>query len=483
MRVNSDKFGRADRSAGAKGSFAAWWDEIRATSVLALPLVLTQLAVIAIHTTDVLMMGWLGPQELAAGTLASSFYTPFFFFGLGLLTAVAPICAQALGARQFKIVRRTVRQGFWVAIVVVIPFGIAIYNVRPVFLAFGQTAINAELAELYLRAAVWGLLPALWLIVLRCFVSALSRPRSILFVTIFGVFANAFGNYALMFGNFGFPALGLLGAGITTSVVNFAMFAVMLTFVSLDRRMKRFAIIVRFWRPDWSIFGSILKVGLPIGVSVVSETGMFSVAAFMMGLISVAATAGHAIALQCAAVAFMVPLGVSHAATIRVGLAAGRRDAEAVWRAGWSSAGLSTVFCMASALLFWFFPLALISLFLDPALPENTEAIALAVSFLGVAALFQLVDGLQIVGAGALRGLKDTAMPMVISAFGYWVIGFGTSAYLGFVRDMGGLGIWIGLAMGLTSVAVALLWRFARLGRALDYGEKAALAPAYSGSA
>ncbi len=478
MVVNSDRFGRTNPGAGAKSSYAAWWDEVRATFVLAVPLVLTQLAVIAIHTTDVLMMGWLGSQELAAGTLAGAFYTLFFFFGLGLLTAVAPICAQALGARQYRIVRRTVRQGFWVAIMVAVPFSIAIYHVRPFFLFFGQTEINSELAEVYLQAAVWGLLPALWVIVLRCFVSALSRPRSILVVTLLGVVANALGNYALMFGNFGFPALGLLGAGITTSIVNFAMFAVMLAFVSMDRRIRRFAIIVRFWRPDWSIFGSILKVGLPIGVSVVSETGMFGVAAFMMGLISTAATAGHAVALQCAAVAFMVPLGLSHATTIRVGVGAGRRDAAAVWRAGWASYGLSAVFCVASALLFWFFPLTLVSLYLDPALAENAESIELAVSFLAIAALFQIVDGLQIVGAGALRGLKDTAKPMIISAIGYWVIGFGTGYYLGFVQGLGGLGIWIGLATGLTAVAVALLWRFAILGSGLSYGEKTVLAPA-----
>lgn len=479
MVVNSDKFDRADRSGGLKSSAAAWWDEVRATFVLAWPLVFTQLAVIAINTTDVLMMGWLGPQELAAGTLAYAFYTLFFFFGLGLLTAVAPICAQALGARQYRIVRRTVRQGFWVAVLVAVPFGVVIYYARPIFLLFGQTEINSELAEVYLRAAVWGLLPALWLIVLRCFVSALSRPRSILVVTLLGVVANALGNYALMFGKFGFPALGLLGAGITTSIVNFVMFAVMLTFVSTDRRIRRFSIIVRFWRPDWSIFKSILTVGWPIGVSVVSETGMFGVAAFMMGLISTSAVAGHAIALQCAAVAFMVPLGVSHAATIRVGIGAGRRDAAAVWRAGWTSYGLSAVFCMASALLFWLFPLSLVSLFLDPALPQNAEPIALAVSFLGIAALFQIVDGLQIVGAGALRGLKDTTKPMMIAAFGYWVVGFGTGYYLGFVQGLEGLGVWIGLAVGLTFVAVALLWRFAVLGRGLSYGdEKPALAVA-----
>jgi MATE family multidrug resistance protein len=462
----------------SKAGFAPWWDEIRMTCALALPLVLTQLAVIAIHTTDVLMMGWLGPQELAAGTLASAFYTPLFFFGLGLLTAVAPICAQALGARQYRTVRRTVRQGFWVAIAVALPFCAIIYNVRPFLLAFGQSEINAGLAELYLRAAMWGLLPSLWVIVLRCFVSALSRPRSILLVTLLGVVANALGNYALMFGKFGFPALGLLGAGITTSIVNFLMFAAMLSFVSLDRRMRRFAIVVRFWRPDWSIFRSILKVGLPIGVSVVSETGMFAVAAFMMGLIGTAATAGHAVALQCAAVAFMVPLGVSQAATIRVGHAAGRRNPQGVWRAGWTSLGLSAVFCSGSALLFWFFPLALISLFLDPALPVNAESITLAVSFLGIAALFQIVDGLQIVGAGALRGLRDTKVPMVISAIGYWVLGFGTSAWLGFVAGLEGYGIWIGLALGLTSVAVALLWRFARLGRALGREEKPVLVTA-----
>jgi MATE family multidrug resistance protein len=448
--------------------FAPWWRETRATLGLAGPLVLGQIAQIAIGTTDVVMMGWLGPASLAAGALGHNLLFPLFLFGLGIASAVAPMAAQELGARNYRGVRRTLRQGLWVALIVGLLFSLVIWQGRLVLLALGQAESAALLAEGYLRAAVWSLVPALWFVVLRAFVTAHSRPRSALVVSCLGVGVNALGNYALMFGNFGFPRLELVGAGISTSLVNLFMFLAMLAFILWDRRFRRYAVLIRLWRPDWPRFREILRIGLPIGLFILAESGLFATAAFLMGLIGQSQLAAHAIALQCAAVAFMVPLGFSQAATVRIGLAVGRGDRAGVGRGGWVALALGLGFMTISALVFWFLPRTLVGFFLELDSPESLPVVELAVSYLAIAALFQLFDGAQVIGAGALRGLKDTRVPMLLAVFSFWGVGFPASAFLGFKTELGGQGVWIGLALGLAVVAVLLVARFHRRGR-LDW--------------
>ncbi|NIA70132.1 MATE family efflux transporter [Pelagibius litoralis] len=449
--------------AGGSGAPAGVWRrEIWETLCLSAPLAFTQLAMIGINTTDIVMMGWLGPEYLAAGALGMNIYIPLFLFGLGIATVVAPMAAQALGGRDFRGVRRTVRQGFWLTLVFAVVFSLVVWNGRWVMLLFGQEADVALRADDYLKAVTWALLPSLWFVVLRCFVTAHSRPRSALVITLIAVAVNALGNYGLMFGNFGLPRWELLGAGVTSSVVSWLMFFALLGFVLWDRRFKRYAILLRFWRPDWPRFRELFRLGLPIGLTLLAETGLFSGAAFLMGLISTEALAAHAIALQCAAVAFMVPMGISQAAVVRVGLAAGSRDPAAVGRAGWASLLVGTLFMTASALVFWFAGRQLVGLFLDLNVAANEPVIRLAVSFLVIAALFQLVDGAQVIGVSALRGLKDTKVPMWLALTGYWGVGFTTSAVLAFPLGLGGQGVWIGLAVGLFFVAVAAVWRFYR---------------------
>ena len=420
---------------------------------------------IGINTTDIVMMGWLGPKELAAGALGMNIYIPLFLFGMGIATVVAPMTAQALGARDFRGVRRTVRQGFWLATLFGLIFTIIVWNGRHVLLATGQDPAIALLAQDYLQAAAWALLPSLLFIVLRSFVTAHSRPRSVLVITLAAVAVNAVSNYGLMFGNLGLPRWELTGAGVTTSAVSLVMFLALLGYVLWDRRFRRYAILLRFWRPDWPRFFELFRVGVPIGLTIVAEAGLFSAAALLMGLISIDALAAHAVALQCAAVAFMVPLGLGQAATVRVGLAAGAKDHDAVTRAGWAALLAGSLFMALSALVFWFAGTFLVGLFLDTSVPENTPVIELAVSFLVIAALFQLVDGGQVIGVHALRGLSDTAVPMWLAIFGYWAIGFVASVVLAFPLGMGGIGVWIGLALGLSAAAVMLTWRFAQRDR------------------
>jgi MATE family multidrug resistance protein len=224
-------------------------------------------------------------------------------------------------------------------------------------------------------------------------------------------------------------------------------------------------VLARFWRPDRRTFAEILRVGLPIGGAVVLEVGLFAVAALLMGLIGTAELAAHQVAIQLASIAFMVPLGISHAVTIRVGFAVGAGDGSGARLAGWVACGVAVAFSAVTAVLFRTMGRTLAGLFLDVATPEGARAAADAVLFLRVAALFQLADGLQVVGIASLRGLKDTTVPMWLAALGYWLVGFPLCVVLGFLTPVGGLGVWIGLALALATVAVVMVWRFHRLTR------------------
>ena len=442
-------------------SASSWRQELRATFALAWPLVIAQLAQNALHTTDVILLGWLGPAYLAAGTLGTTFFMPFLLFGVGVVGAVAPLVAQARGERNIKAIRRIVRQGFWVAIVLATLLLPVVLQIKPIYNFLGQDPLATEMAEQFVQIVAWSLFPAIGIIALRSFLSAFDATRAILVITVLGVGVNALIAYALIFGNFGLPRLELRGAGIATLTTNIVMFVAMLIYVVRHKRFRRFNILMRFWKPDWGYFRSIFAIGIPIALTVLAEVGMFTAAALLMGRIGTDELAAHAIALQCASMAFMVPLGLGIAATVRVGIAYGRRDREGIRKAGWMVFLLGTAFMTISCLAFLLLGRPIVSIFLDPNVPANANAVNLAVSFLAVAGIFQLVDGAQVTAAHALRGLSDTKIPMVLGIVGYWMIGLPTSYLLGFVLDWKGIGIWSGLAVGLTFVSIVLLARFA----------------------
>lgn len=443
----------------------SWMTELRESFALAWPLIIAQLAQNLLFTTDVVLMGWLGPKYLAAGTLAGAFLIPFQLTGIGIVGAVAPLVAQARGRRDTKAVRRIVRQGFWVAILVATLLVPIVLSIRPVYLALGQDPEVTLLAESYMTAGFWMLYPALGIMVVRSFLSAFAATRVILLVTVIGVIINGLVAYTLIFGHFGFPRLELRGAALATAFVNLFMFLALLAYAQTHRKLKRYHILVRFLKPDWGRFREILKVGLPIGLTVLAEVGLFSVAAILMGRLGTNETAAHAVALQLASMAFMVPLGLGMAATVRVGLAYGRGDAEGVRLAGWAAIVMGTGFMALTAALFLAIPHALVTIFLDSSDPANATALMLAATYLGIAGIFQLVDGAQVVAAHSLRGLSDTRTPMLLAIFGYWFVGLPTAYVLGFVLDLRGIGVWIGLAVGLAFVAILLVSRFAMRGR------------------
>jgi MATE family multidrug resistance protein len=441
-----------------------WRDEARATASLAWPLIATNISQSLIQATDVLLLGWVGAHTLAAGQLGVNLFVLFLVFGMGLVMAASPLMAKQLGMRRHSVreIRRTVRQALWAATAITIPVWLILWNTESVLLAMGEDPILSADAGRFARALQWGMLPALYYLVLRTFVAALEKPIWSLVVGLCGVTFNATVNYGLIFGRFGLPQLGLVGAGVGSSLANLFLFLAMVVVVTRHRRFRRYRLFGRFWRPDWPRFRDVWRLGLPIAVTIGLEVSVFNAAVFLMGRFGAEAIAAHAVALNIAALTFMVPLGLSQAATVRVGFAYGRRDRAGIARAGWTAFTLSVSFMTLTALIMLAFPLQLVTLFLDPADAGNRPVIPLAISFLFVAALFQIFDGAQAVGAGMLRGLHDTRIPMAFAAFGYWIVGGGVAVTLSIGLGWKGLGIWTGLATGLAIVAALMLSRWSR---------------------
>lgn len=289
----------------------AWRDEARATLVLTGPLVLTSLGQIAIQTTDVILIGRLGANALAAATLGYVVFFTAFVVGMGTVMATAPLAAQAFGARQPRAVRRVVRQGLWITILLTVPFCLAAVPAsESLLLALGQPAEVAAGAHAYLSTLLWCLPTAVGFVVLRNFAAALNRPEPALWVMMAGVPINAVLAYALIFGAFGLPRLELIGAGLTSALVNLAMFVAMLAIALGLRPFRRYYVLGHFWRPDWAIFRRIFVLGTPIAGAILMEYGVFAVAALLMGWIGTVSIAAHQIALQIASVSFMVPYGI-----------------------------------------------------------------------------------------------------------------------------------------------------------------------------
>jgi MATE family multidrug resistance protein len=439
-----------------------WLSEIGTTFRLAWPLIVTNLAQTGMSATDVLMMGWLGPSALAAGALGTNLLFPFAMFGLGLVAATSAMMARELGRNRHAVreIRRTVRQGLWTSIAIAVPAWVVLWQTEPILLLLGQNPDLARDAGIYMHAFQWSLLPFYAALVMRSFLAAMQRPLGALVFGVAALALNAFANWCLIFGNLGFPRLELVGAGYASTFASAALFLGFALYVLIDRKFRRYRLFGRFWRADWPRFADIWRLGAPIGVALLFEVTIFNAAVFLMGLIGAASLAAHSIAIQIASLSFMVPVGFGQAATVRVGRALGAGDDDAIRRAGWSAFALGVGFMAMMGIAMIAAPRLLIDAFLDFDDPATAEVVRLAVSFLAVAAIFQVFDGAQAVASGMLRGLHDTRVPMLFAAIGYWGLGLPLGAYLGFRTDLAGIGIWIGLASGLAFVAVLMTGRF-----------------------
>lgn len=440
--------------------------EVVATVRLAVPLALTQLGQIAMFTTDLALIGRLGDEFLAAGALAHTVLFAAFLVGMGLVSAVAPLTAQALGARDAQMVRRSLRVGIHAAILLSIPtVGLILGFAQSALVALGQDGAVAANAARYLTSLSWSLAPAWVFFALRGYMSAVGSAQPGLWIMAAAIPVNLALAYVLIFGAFGLPALGLVGAGIATSVVNTAMCVAGAVVVARVESYGRFDPLVRLWRPDWGQFGRLMAIGLPIAGAMSLEHGLFTASNLMAGAISVPALAAHQIALQVASIAFMLPLGIGMAASVRVGLPFGAGDAGDVRRAGFVAlvlgAGVALISLMATVALANWLP----AFFLGAKGPGNAATYALASALMVYAAAFFIVDGLQAVCAGVLRGINDTRAPMVFAALSFWGVGFPACWAMAFWLDWGTRGIWLGLLASLAVYAAFLIWRFERLSR------------------
>lgn len=441
---------------------SSWRLEAGALIALALPMIAGNIAWSAIAASDLLLLGRIGAEAVAAGALAINLFHALLLFGMGLVTAAAPLIASERGRRRHSVrdVRRTVHQTLRAALLFVLPAWVILWHCEAILLAMGQDRELSAQAGHLMRGLQWALLPFLGFTTLRNFISALERPIWGLVIMLAGIPFNVLAGWTLIFGHLGFPPLGLLGAGIASTLSSSFLFFGLLSVILIDRRFRRYRLMGRFWSRDAERHRAVWALGLPIAITLGFETTVFNASAFLMGLIGRDSLAAHAVAIQIAALVFMVPMGIGQAATVRVGIAHGRADAAGIGRAGWLALIIGTGFaCMTAAALI-LIPRVLVSAFLDLADPANARTIGLAVSFLGIAALFQIVDAAQAVGAGVLRGIQDTRVPMIFALVGYWVVGIGAGTLLAFPLGLAGVGIWLGLACGLGAVALLLVLRW-----------------------
>ncbi|WP_294620411.1 MATE family efflux transporter [uncultured Roseovarius sp.] len=430
----------------------------RAVLGLGLPLVGSHLAQFAITLTDAAMLGWYNVESLAAGVLGGEMFFVFFIMGSGFAWAVMPMVASAQGAGEDTQVRRVTRMGLWASIL----FGCLALPVllftEDILRALGQTDEVSRLAGDYNRINGWAIWPALLVMVLKSYLAALERTRVVLWITLLAAGVNALVNYVLIFGNFGAPEMGIRGAAVASVVVHLVSLLALVFYVI--RATPEHALFQRLWRPDAEAFGRVFRLGWPIGITNLAEVGLFAASSVMMGWLGTLPLAAHGIALQAASVAFMMHLGLSNAATVRAGHAHGRGDLPGL-RAGASVViGMSTLAALATVILFLVLPEPIISAFMRPDEPDREAVLALGTGLLAAAALFQLVDAGQVIALGLLRGVQDTRVPMVIAAITYWGIGIPASYLLGFTMGLGGVGVWLGLALGLALAAIFMMARF-----------------------
>jgi MATE family multidrug resistance protein len=439
--------------------------ELIETVRLALPIALTQLGQIAMMTTDLALIGRLGDAAIAATSLAHTIFFAVFVLGMGAMSAVAPLVAQAFGARDPRTLRRSFRVGLWLAVIMTVPLTPVLLQGEPILLALGQTADSAKLAARYLEGLTWSLLPGWWFIAIRGFMGSVNRPEPALWITLIAIPANALLAYALIYGEFGLPKFDLLGAGLATTIVNVVMCIAGFWIAQVRRPFRKFQPLSNFWRTDWPLMKQLVAVGAPISGSFLLEYGLFASAALLMGWIGTTELAAHQIALQTAAILFMVPYGIGMAATVRVGQAVGRGDTSGTRRAGFVAIGLAGAFMALMTLVVIASRFEIARFFLGNEASESRATAEMVALLLVVGATFFICDGLQTASAGALRGLNDTRVPLVFAAISFWVIGFTASYVLGFPLRLGAVGVWIGLSCGLVVFAVLLILRFHHLTR------------------
>jgi len=438
-------------------------DDLRALLTLAVPVVTVQVGMMLMGVVDTLMVGHVSPAALAAVALGNLYFFAVAIFGMGVLMGLDPIIAQAVGARDEPAIARGVQRGMLLAALLATPAMILLWPAGQVFRWLGQPADVVPLAATYARFVIPGVLPFLFYAVLRQTLQAMGRLRAIVITIVAANLLNILLNYALVYGHFGMPALGVAGSSIATTCSRWIMALLLLglSWPVLRRHLLPIRPDVFTLAPLWRM----LRLGAPIGAQFELEYGAFGLTGILMGRLGTNQMAGHQVALNLASLTYMVPLGVSAAVAVLVGQAVGRGDPMGARRSARTALLVGATFMLVTSTLFLTLPRSLAGLYTD------SEAVLLmAAALLPLAGIFQVFDGIQVVASGVLRGLGDTRSPMVINIIGFWLVGIPTGLVLGFRTGLGARGLWLGLVLGLASVAVILLARVrhrlqARMGR------------------
>jgi MATE family multidrug resistance protein len=433
--------------------------ELRATLALAGPLAAANLAMMAMAVTNTVMVGRLGAMPLAAAGLGGMLYFTLGVILQGVVSVVAPLAAHSLGAGNRAAAGRTAGASLVLAALLAVPLIAIMISLDRLLLALGYDAALAAEIGRYLRAIAWGCPAFLGNAALRSLLAALSHTRAVMVVQILCIAGNAVLNWALIFGHLGAPALGTTGSGYASALNQWLT----LGGLALCARIMPRLAALRMWRnafsAHWSEMRQILSLGLPIGGMRGIEVGVFMTAGILMGLLGPAALGAHQLVLNCAGITFMVPLGLSQAVTVRVAYELGAGRAFAARWAWLVALALGIGFMSAAAVVLWAAPGAIIGVYVDIADPANRETVEIARRLIAIAAIFQVFDGIQVIAAGALRGYRDTLVPMLLATFGYWVVGFGACWLFAFPLGYGAVGLWWGLALGLAAAATLLTLR------------------------
>jgi MATE family multidrug resistance protein len=430
--------------------------------ILAAPLILTQLAQMAIGTTDLILLGRFSQSALAAAAIGNTIFYLGWLAGGGPAAAVAPMIAQHLGARPRARggVRASLRMGLWavgITSAIMIP---VMWSAEPILRALDQAPALAHMAGQFCFILAFGLPFAVGYQALRNFATALGRPRAAMVVMIATIAFNAVAGWILIFGHFGAPRLGIVGSGLATASSAAFSFLAMLAVIHLDPRLSIYRVTRRLHRPAPAKLAEVFRLGLPIGMTMTFEAMMFNAMTLLMGTFGTVSLAAHQIALNVSSITFMVPLGLGMASTVRVGLAAGAGDMAGARRAGLTAFGLGGCFMLLMGAIIALESRFIAGLYLRGGSAGDAAAIALAALFLKCAAAFQIFDGTQVVGAFSLRGLKDARTPMMLAGGAYWGVGAPLCVVLALSLHMRGLGVWIGFIVSLAAAATAMAWRF-----------------------
>ena len=430
-------------------------NEIKKTIHLSIPIVVGQLGQMLMGVVDNIMVGKLGAIPLAAASIANSLFMLIMVVGFGLTMAVTPLTAMACGAGKDKECGVVLRQGILVNLLSGMILCALTFFLSETIPYLNQPPEIVAPASLYMKILGVSILPLMLFQSFRQFAEGVSFLKPAMVITLLANIVNVMANWIFIYGNLGVPALGLTGAGIATTGSRVFMAVALMVVVTRSSKMRRFDPFLNFGKIDFPMMRRLLSIGIPAGLQYFFEVSAFSASAIMIGWMGTTALAAHQIALNIAHISFMVAMGISSAATIRVSNAVGRQDIHGTRMAGFSAAVLCALFMASAGLLFILFRYFLPTLYIS-----DKAVIDITASLLIIVAFFQISDGTQAVGIGILRGITDMKIPTLITLVAYWVMGLPSGYILAFGFDMGIFGVWYGLLISLTASGLFMMMRF-----------------------